>query len=316
METLAHLCVKILKNPCDGSQSQKLGSFYIYCYFLQRLLKMANEINSKQCKCENECKLNENKCKFQANGRHVISCNRKLCNGCCFFRKFGFACYEMIFTNNPITFERSLKQLMLMVNDKNIIIENDFIVMSDLCYHSDNYQDKTRCVVFQPTTYMFYEIPKLRKLTDNEKLKLNEITLNAVPKNIDQKSDEGKKMIQYIYQILENAFYYKIYYMQKELKLWLNIHHLIHLNNLITTGKNTLLRQEQKVKWNPKTKMQKFAMDVRCIRYHLKMLIFVFNNRFISNNDFISNFLHISPFSDANKKTLDILLLGVAENKN
>ena len=49
-----------------------------------------------------------------------------------------------------------------------------------------------------------------------------------------------KKMIEYIYQTLENAFYYKLYYMQKELKLWLDIHHLIHLNNLITTGKKTM----------------------------------------------------------------------------
>ena len=76
-----------------------------------------------------------------------------------------------------------------------------------------------------------------------------------------------------------------------------------------------LLRQEQKLKWNPKTKVQKFAMDAQCIRYHLNMLIFVFNNRFISNNDFITNFLHIAPFSDANKKTVEILLFGVAENK-
>ena len=49
METLAHLCVKFLKSPCDGSQSQKLGSFYLYGYFLQKQLKMADEINSKQC---------------------------------------------------------------------------------------------------------------------------------------------------------------------------------------------------------------------------------------------------------------------------
>ena len=65
------------------------------------------------------------------------------------------------------------------------------------------------------------------------------MTTNAVLKNINQTLYEGKKMIEYIYQTLENAFYYKLYYMQKELTLWLNIHHLIHLNNLITTGKKT-----------------------------------------------------------------------------
>ena len=56
-------------------------------------------------------------------------------------------------------------------------------------------------------------------------------------------------------------------------------------------------------------------MDCGCIRYHLNMSIFVFNNRFISNSEFITNFLHIAPFSDANKKTVEILLLGVGENK-
>ena len=66
------------------------------------------------------------------------------------------------------------------------------------------------------------------------------MTTNAVPKNINQTLYEGKKMIEYIYQTLENAFYYKLYYMQKESTLWLNIHHLIHLNNLITTGKKTM----------------------------------------------------------------------------
>ena len=81
------------------------------------------------------------------------------------------------------------------------------------------------------------------------------------------------------------------------------------------SGKNPMLRQEEKLKWNPKTKVQKYAMDCGCIRYHLNMLIFVFNNRFISNSEFITNFLHIAPFSDANKKTVEILLLGVDENK-
>ena len=163
---------------------------------------------------------------------------------------------------------------------------------------------------------MFYEIPKVRNLTNNEEFILNEMAKMVVPKSIIQTSNEGRKMIEYIYQTLENAFYYKLYYMQDKSKLYLNIHHLIHLNNLITSGKNIMLRQEQKIKWNPKTKTQKFAMDARCIRYHLKMLIFAFNNRFISNNKFYINFLHISPFSDANKKTVEILLLGVSENKN
>ena len=37
--------------------------------------------------------------------------------------------------------------------------------------------------------------------------------------------------------------------------------------------------------------------------YHLKILIFAFNNRLISNNEFTTNFLNIAPFSDGNKQT-------------
>ena len=162
METLGQLCVKLLKNPCDGSQSSKLGNFYLYCYFLQRLLKMVDEINSKQCKCKNECKIDNGLCKFQSNGCHEISCNRNLCNGCKLFKKFRFVCYQMVFTNNPLIFEKCIKQLFIMLNDKNITIKDDFIVISNLCYHSDHYQDKPRYAVFEPTTYMFYEIPKVR----------------------------------------------------------------------------------------------------------------------------------------------------------
>ena len=187
---------------------------------------MAEEINTKQCTCMNECKTENGMCKFRSNGRHELNCSRILCNGCQFFRKFGFVCYQMVFTNNTITFEKCIRQLLLMLNDKNIIIiKDDFIIISNLCYHSDHYQDKPKCVVFQPVTYMFYEIPKVRKLTDNEKLTLNEMTTKAVPKNIDQTSYEGKRMIEYICQTLENAFNYKLYYMQKRSKLYLNIRH-------------------------------------------------------------------------------------------
>ena len=72
---------------------------------------------------------------------------------------------------------------------------------------------------------MFYEIPEVRTLTDNEKLTLNKMTTKAVPKNIDQTSYEGKRMIEYICQTLENAFNYKLYYMQKGSKLYLNMRH-------------------------------------------------------------------------------------------
>ena len=35
VKTLAEMCVKAFKNPCDGSQAKKLGRMSPYCYLLQ-----------------------------------------------------------------------------------------------------------------------------------------------------------------------------------------------------------------------------------------------------------------------------------------
>ena len=137
-----------------------------------------------------------------------------------------------------------------MLNDKSIIIKDDFIIISNYCYHSDEYQAKPKCVVFQPITYMFYEIPKVRRLTDNEKLILSEIATNEIPESIDQTTHEEREMIKYIYHTLKKAFDYNLYYMQKESKLYLNIHHLIHLNNIIIGGKNTV-KTRTKIEMEP-----------------------------------------------------------------
>ena len=56
-------------------------------------------------------------------------------------------------------------------------------------------------------------------------------------------------------------------------------------------------------------------MDVRCIRYHLKMLVYGFNERKIHTEEFKSNFLKIRPFKSGNKTTVDVLLLGIKDNK-
>ena len=56
-------------------------------------------------------------------------------------------------------------------------------------------------------------------------------------------------------------------------------------------------------------------MDVRCIRYHLEMLVYAFNKRKIHTEEFKRNFLKIRPSKSGNKTTVDVLLLGVKDNK-
>ena len=59
----------------------------------------------------------------------------------------------------------------------------------------------------------------------------------------------------------------------------------------------------------------KWGMDIRCIKYHLEMLIFVFNQRKIKVEEFEANFMEIKPFNLGNKTTIDILFLGTEKNK-
>ena len=56
-------------------------------------------------------------------------------------------------------------------------------------------------------------------------------------------------------------------------------------------------------------------MDIRCIKYHLEMLIFVFNQRKIEVEEFEASFMEIKPFNLGNKTTIDILFLGTEKNK-
>lgn len=56
-------------------------------------------------------------------------------------------------------------------------------------------------------------------------------------------------------------------------------------------------------------------MDVRCIRYHLEMLVYAFNQGRIAAEEFKKNFLEIKSFMAGNKKTVEILLLGLKDNK-
>ena len=64
-----------------------------------------------------------------------------------------------------------------------------------------------------------------------------------------------------------------------------------------------------------KKKNFKNSMDVRCIRYHLEALVYVFNKRKIEADEFKRNILRIRPFKSGNYRPTEILLLGIKNNK-
>ena len=116
-------------------------------------------------------------------------------------------------------------------------------------------------------------------------------------------------------KMLKNGYYYKVKTMEKNRLLNLNCNNLIHLNNIITPGSNVMLKQHQIKSWIPEKRNFKWAMDVRCIKYHLEMLIFAFNQRKIQIEKFKENFMKIKPFNSGNKTTIDILFLSTGKNK-
>ena len=56
-------------------------------------------------------------------------------------------------------------------------------------------------------------------------------------------------------------------------------------------------------------------MDARCVQYHLDFLVYAFNERKITNKEFKEIFFKIRSFKGGNHKTIEILLLGIKENK-
>lgn len=115
---------------------------------------------------------------------------------------------------------------------------------------------------------------------------------------------------------LENAYYYKVSTMQTTNGVInLSVKKLINLNNIVTNGLHIMLRQKQLLSWVPQDQRFKWIMDVRCIRYHLEMLIYAFNERKIHTEEFKRNFLKIKPFKSGNKTTVEILLSGLKDNK-
>ena len=184
------------------------------------------------------------------------------------------------------------------------------------CYHSNEYLNHKKCIIFEPTTFVIYEYNIKKNLTDNEQDKIPQIVLEEIPKSVDQNSTHGKELINQMCHTLENAYYYKTSSMEiSDGTIFVTIEKLINLNNMITNGSHIMLRQKQMLCWIREKKRFSWVIDVRCIRYHLKILVYAFNKRKILTEEFKSNFLKIRPFKSGNKTTVNVLLLGIKDKK-
>ena len=116
--------------------------------------------------------------------------------------------------------------------------------------------------------------------------------------------------------MLKNALYFRISDIEtKEGVLILGTDKLIDLNNIVIGGNSVMLRQRQMYTYIPGEKKFKCSMNVRCIRYHLATLVYVFNKRKIEVDEFKRNILRIKSFKSGNHKTIEVLLLGIKKNK-
>ena len=128
---------------------------------------------------------------------------------------------------------------------------------------------------------MIYDYNITRGITDDEKNTIREMVLYEMLQTINKDSIQERELIS---NMCDNAYHYKVDTMEKDRLLKLNCNNLTNLNNLIVSGANVMLRQVQMKCWIPETKKAIWAMDVRCIRYHLEMLLFAFNERNKKNN--------------------------------
>lgn len=187
----------------------------------------------------------------------------------------------MFFTKEPMQFEFYVKQLSKLM--QNITVPKlDHVVPTKHCYHSNDYQDHRKCAVFEPTTFIIYEFEIKRYVTDKERDELKQIAWNKVPQSL-RNNDRVEECVAKLNSILQNAYYYKIANFEiDEGILHLTIGKLIAFNNIITCGSFLMLRQKQMLCWVQECKQFKWTMDVRCIRYHLNMLLYMFNKRKIN----------------------------------
>ena len=140
------------------------------------------------------------------------------------------------------------------------------------------------------------------------------MSLIALPKEVSV--DNVDNIIAASNRRLESTLYFRISDMEmEEGVLYLNIDKLIDLNNIVTGGRSIMLRQRQMYTYVEKEKIFKNSMNIMCIRYHLEVLVYVFNIRKTEVDEFKRNILRIRPFKSGNYRTTEILLLGIKNNK-
>lgn len=152
-------------------------------------------------------------------------------------------------------FEYYTKEISILKQETQLPVILENIEVKEYCCHSDEYQDHKACAVFEPSAFMIYEYDIKRYVTNNEKEEIQKITLKEVPENADKEDRVVKELINDMCRNLENAYYYKVAYLEiKEGVILLTVDKLIALNNIVTAGAFVMLRQKQMLCWAPEKK--------------------------------------------------------------
>ena len=117
-------------------------------------------------------------------------------------------------------------------------------------YHSNEYQDHKKCVIFEPESFHIYSYEIRRKLTKKQKEEIRNLCTESVHEKVNMNDIHVQNQLREMERTLASSFYYKTSSMEIiEGLLIISIDELIDLNNIITCGSNVMLRQKQMYTW-------------------------------------------------------------------
>ena len=111
--TLGELAIRAYKNPCDRSKISVFGIGHPFCYYMQFLNVFNQDVNISKCQCNifETCKASSGRCSLFPSENYHILCDRPLCDICKLFREYYFLCFKLLFEEEPLKFEKHLKEI-------------------------------------------------------------------------------------------------------------------------------------------------------------------------------------------------------------
>lgn len=181
---------------------------------------------------------------------HIGNCARRLCKNCKFFRRYYFVCYKIGFTEEHMMFQKYILKSLNLWEGKKGIFKPMNLQITKHFYHSNEYQDHKKCVIFEPESFHIYSYEIRRKLTKKQKEEIRNLCTESVHEKVNMNDIHVQNQLREMERTLASSFYYKTSSMEIiEGLLIISIDELIDLNNIITCGSNVMLRQKQMYTW-------------------------------------------------------------------